>query len=162
MRVLTRFVALPMLALTLAMTAGTVRAENLMETVEASEKFGIWASAIETAGLSDLLAKEGPYTVFAPTDEAFGRLPKGSVEALLQPENRAQLVRLVEYHLAKGRFASDRLAGRVTRIESLLGDEIQIEGRYEEILVDSAEAVETDITSENGVIHAIDNVNLPQ
>lgn len=161
MRVKTRFVALPLLALTLALTAGAARAENLMETVESSGKFGIWASAVEAAGLSDELAKDGPYTVFAPTDEAFARLPEGSVEALLQPENRGQLVRLVAYHLAKGRFASDRLEGRVTRIESLQGDVIEIEGRYDEILVEAAEAVETDIPSSNGIIHAIDNVILP-
>lgn len=161
MRVKTRFVALALLALTLALTAGAARAENLMETVESSGKFGIWASAVEAAGLSDELAKDGPYTVFAPTDEAFGRLPEGSIEALLEPENHEQLVRLVAYHLAKGRFESGRFEGRITRIESLQGDVIEIEGRYDEILVDAAEAVETDIPSSNGIIHAIDNVILP-
>lgn len=162
MRVKTRFVAVPLLALTLALTAGAARAENLMETVESSGKFAIWASAIEAAGLSDQLASDGPYTVFAPTDEAFGRLPAGSVEALLEPENHDQLVRLVAYHLAKGRFESGGFAGRVTHIESLQGDVIEVEGRYDEILVDAAEAVETDIPSSNGVIHAIDNVILPK
>ncbi|TQV77741.1 fasciclin domain-containing protein [Denitrobaculum tricleocarpae] len=162
MRVTARFVAVPMLALTLALTAGAARAENLMETVESSAQFGIWASAVEAAGLSDQLAEDGPYTVFAPTNEAFARLPAGSVEALLKPENHEQLVRLVAYHLAKGRFASERLEGRMTQIESLQGDVIEIEGRYDELLVDAAEAVETDIPSSNGVIHAIDNVILPE
>lgn len=161
MRVRTRFFAMLSLALTLALPTGAARAENLMEAAEAAGKFDIWVSAIEAAGLTERLTEDGPYTVFAPTDEAFERLPDGSVEALLQPENRSQLVRLVEYHLAKGRFESDRLAGRVTHIESLQGGEIQIEGRYNELLVDAAEAVETDIESENGVIHAIDNVILP-
>ena len=161
MRVTTRLVALPMLALTLALTAGAARAENIMETVEVSSQFEIWATAVEAAGLSDQLAKDGPYTVFAPTDEAFERLPEGSVEALLQPENHDQLVRLVAYHMAEGRFASDRLEGRVTRIESLQGAVIEIEGRYDELLIDAAEAVQTDIPSSNGVIHAIDNVILP-
>lgn len=161
MRVRTRLFALLSLALTLALPAGAARAENLMEAAEASGKFDIWVSAMEAAGLSERLTKDGPFTVFAPTDEAFERLPDGSVEALLQPENRTQLVRLMEYHLAKGRFDSDRLTGRVTHLESLQGAEIQIEGRYDELLVDAAEAVETDIKSENGVIHAIDNVILP-
>ncbi|WP_282607253.1 fasciclin domain-containing protein [Pelagibius sp. Alg239-R121] len=161
MRVKTRFVALVSLALTLAVMGGAARAENLMETAESAGKFDIWVSAIEAAGLKERLTEEGPYTVFAPTDEAFSRLPEGSVDALLQPENRTQLVRLVEYHLAKGRFQSGSLEGRVTHIESLQGDEIQIEGRYNELLIDSAEAVETDIESSNGVIHAIDNVILP-
>ena len=161
MRVKTRFVAMLSLALTLALPAGAARAENLIETAESSGKFDIWVSAIEAAGLTETLTEDGPYTVFAPTDEAFSRLPDGAVEALLQPENRTQLVRLVEYHLAKGRFEADRLEGRVTRIESLQGEAIQIEGRYDELLVDAAEAVETDIESENGVIHAIDNVILP-
>jgi uncharacterized surface protein with fasciclin (FAS1) repeats len=166
MQVKTRFVAMLSLALTLALmpavTGSAARADTILETFETKGSFNVWVSAIVAAGLSESLSRDGPYTVFAPTDEAFSRLPKGSVEALLRPENRAQLLRLVKYHLVRGRFEANRLDGRLTRIETLQGDEIYVEGRLEALLVDAAEAVETDIESSNGVIHAIDAVILPQ
>ncbi len=117
-------------------------------------------AALQAAGLVDVLAGDGPYTVFAPTNEAFAALPPGTVEDLLKSENKAQLVAVLTYHVVPGTgYAAD-----VTRLDSattVQGDSIAIAATMGQVKIDNATLVATDIEASNGVIHVIDTVILP-
>lgn len=140
----------------------TVRAQgkDIVDVAVAAGSFKTLARALEAAGLVQTLKGTGPFTVFAPTDEAFAKLPKGTLEDLLKPENKARLTRILTYHVVPGRV----LAADVVNLKSakaVSGDEIKIAVTAGTVTVDRAKVVKTDIAASNGVIHVIDSVILP-
>ncbi|MEM1353258.1 MAG: fasciclin domain-containing protein [Planctomycetota bacterium] len=135
--------------------------KDIIETAIEAGSFETLAAAITAAGLIETLQGEGPFTVFAPTDEAFAALPEGTVETLLQPENKDTLIAVLTYHVVPGRvYAVDALAaGEATTVQ---GSDVTITVKDGKAYVDDAEIVATDIDSTNGVIHVINKVILPK
>ena len=128
---------------------------DLVDTAVAAGQFTTLAAALEAAGLVDTLKGPGPFTVFAPTDAAFAALPAGTVENLLKPENREQLVAVLTYHVVPGRFP----AARVSSLDSattVQGGKVAIRASGGEVTVDGAKVTSADVNASNGVIHVID------
>ncbi len=134
---------------------------NIVETAQAAGQFNTLLAAAKAAGLADALAEGGPFTVFAPTDAAFKKLPAGTVETLLKPENKEKLAAILKYHVVPGRMGSGKVV-RAGRADSLLGPTILFSAEKGKVLADGARIVQTDIGASNGVIHVIDAVILPQ
>jgi uncharacterized surface protein with fasciclin (FAS1) repeats len=118
-------------------------------------------AAVEAAGLVDTLKGEGPFTVFAPTDEAFAKLPEGTVESLLMEENRDQLVAVLTYHVVPGRVMAADAAGNTVELASVQGQSVTVDGSGYGVTVEGANVTRADIMASNGVIHIIDAVILP-
>jgi transforming growth factor-beta-induced protein len=134
--------------------------KTIPETASAAGSFGTLLAAVGAAGLADTLGSEGPFTVFAPTDEAFGALPVGTIETLLKPENKQQLVDVLTYHVVAGRvYSPDALAAK--NAETLQGTTIAIAPTESGASVNNAKLLITDLDASNGVIHVIDRVLLP-
>lgn len=135
--------------------------KNLVEQASSNDQFQTLTAAIEAAGLTEALSAEGPYTVFAPTDEAFAALPEGVLEQLLQPENRDTLVQLLKYHVVSGAVTSDKI--KSGDVETLAGESLAIQlGSDGTVTVNNAKVTQADLQASNGVIHVVDNVILPQ
>ncbi|MEM1422573.1 MAG: fasciclin domain-containing protein [Planctomycetota bacterium] len=134
--------------------------KTIPEVADSAQQFATLLAAVEAAGLSETLMGEGPFTVFAPTDEAFAALPSGTVESLLQPENRAKLQEILTYHVVSGRVFSDA-AVKLDSAKTVAGKEINIAFRNGSLFINRSEVVATDIQASNGVIHVIDAVLLP-
>ncbi len=143
--------------------SGPVKAsepKDIVDTAVAAGSFKTLAAALQAAGLVDTLKGKGPFTVFAPTDEAFAKLPPGTVENLLKPENREQLRRILTYHVVSGKvMASDVV--KLQSAKAVSGDTIRIRVSDGTVMVDNARVVTPDIAASNGVIHVIDSVILP-
>lgn len=133
---------------------------DIVDTAVAAGQFQTLAAALQAANLVDTLKGAGPFTVFAPTDEAFRALPQGTVERLLRPENRAELTRILTYHVVSGRVLSSDIAGRELAPSTVAGATLQIDAR-QGVSVNQARVVQADIAATNGVIHVIDRVLLP-
>ena len=134
--------------------------KDIVDTAIGAGSFKTLVAAVAAAGLVETLKGSGPFTVFAPTDEAFAKLPKGTVESLLLPENKEQLVAVLTYHVVSGKV----LASDVVKLKSaktVNGKEATIKVSDEGVMVDAAKVVTTDIEASNGVIHVIDSVILP-
>lgn len=133
--------------------------KDIVDTAIDAGSFGTLVAAVEAAGLVDTLKGDGPFTVFAPTDEAFAALPDGTVEDLLKPENKDQLVSILTYHVVPGKVMSTDLSNDM-KAETVQGGEVTImtEGG---VTVDDANIVTADIEASNGVIHVIDAVIMP-
>ena len=134
---------------------------NIVETAAAAGDFTTLVAAVEAAGLDEALAGEGPFTVFAPTDAAFARLPAGTVENLVKPENKDKLVAILKYHVVSGRVYSDQ-ALAAGKASTLQGGALEIAATKKGAKVGNAGLVKTDIDTTNGVIHVIDTVLLPE
>jgi uncharacterized surface protein with fasciclin (FAS1) repeats len=146
-----------------ASNAPAVRADtkDIVDTAVAAGSFKTLAKALAAADLVDTLKGPGPFTVFAPTDEAFAKLPAGTLDMLLEPENKAKLQRILTYHVVAGKvMASDVVKMHSARAVS--GDTITIATHDGGVTVDNAHVVKTDIAASNGVIHVIDAVILPK
>ena len=146
-----------------ASTAPAVAAEqkDIVDTAVAAGSFKTLAKALAAADLVDTLKGSGPFTVFAPTDEAFAKLPAGTLEMLLKPENKAKLQRILTYHVVAGKvMASDVV--KMHSATAVSGDTMTIVAREGGVTVDGANVVKTDIPASNGVIHVIDAVLLPK
>jgi uncharacterized surface protein with fasciclin (FAS1) repeats len=131
-----------------------------VDTAVANGNFTTLAAALEAGGLIDTLKADGPYTVFAPTDEAFAKLPEGTVEMLLLPENKDQLVAILTYHVVPGKVS----AAEVVKLDSAPtanGSDLAISVRDDSVFVNDSRVVMTDIYASNGVIHVVDTVILP-
>lgn len=124
-------------------------------------QFKTLLTAAKAAGLAEVLGSEGPYTIFAPTDDAFAKLPDGTVESLLEPENKPKLAGILKYHIVSGRLYSDA-ALAAKQVETLQGEALAIEVAEGTAMVNDARLVSTDIDASNGVIHVIDSVLLPR
>lgn len=135
--------------------------ENILTIAGKAGSFKTLAAAIKAAGLIDALNGEGPFTVFAPTDEAFANLPDGTVENLLKPENREALQGILKYHVVSGRVYSDQLLGEGA-LKTLNGQAVRAALENGQARVNAAALIATDIEASNGVIHVIDQVLLPQ
>jgi uncharacterized surface protein with fasciclin (FAS1) repeats len=138
----------------------TVTTKNLIDTAAANGSFKTFGKAIECAGLSDTLRGAGPYTIFAPTDAAFDKLPAGKLEELFKPENKKELVSLLNYHVMNGRkHVAD--IGKWENAKTLGGQSAPVKLTDNNVRIDGALVTSADIDSTNGVIHGIDKVNMP-
>lgn len=135
--------------------------KDIVDTAVAAGSFNTLAAALQAADLVDALKGEGPFTVFAPTDEAFAKLPAGTVETLLKPENKAQLQAVLLYHVVPGKAVAKDVVGKPAWA-TLNGQQINIATKGESPMVDNAKIVSTDVMASNGVIHVIDTVILPE
>jgi len=135
--------------------------ENIVEVAYEAGAFGTLIAAAKAAGLADTLANGGDFTVFAPTDAAFAKLPAGTLESLLKPQNREQLAAILTYHIVEGRVYSGA-ALKVRRAETLQGGMVDIRIKHGAAMVNDAKLITTDIDASNGVIHVIDTVLLPE
>jgi uncharacterized surface protein with fasciclin (FAS1) repeats len=144
-------------------SGAVVRAEtrDVVETAVAAGSFKTLAKALDAAGLVTTLKGSGPFTVFAPTDEAFAKLPAGTLETLLKPENKEKLQRILTYHVVSGKvMASDVV--KLQSAKAVSGDTITVKVRNDVVHVDNATVTKADVTASNGVIHVIDAVILPK
>ncbi len=132
---------------------------DIVDTAVAAGSFKTLAAALQAAGLVDALKGKGPFTVFAPTDEAFAKLPKGTLETLLKPENKEKLATILKYHVIAGNVLAKDV--KTMSAETLAGQRIDIVAGKDGVTVDKAKVVKTDVTASNGVIHVIDTVILP-
>ncbi|MEI8106654.1 MAG: fasciclin domain-containing protein [Verrucomicrobiota bacterium] len=122
--------------------------------------FSTLVAAVKAAGLAETLSGAGPFTIFAPTNAAFAKLPAGTVETLLKPENKAKLASILTYHVVAGKvLAADVKSGMVKTVQ---GGEITIVANADGVTVNGAKVLKTDIVGSNGVIHVIDTVILPK
>lgn len=133
---------------------------DIVDTAVAAGKFKTLAAALDAAGLVDTLKGEGPFTVFAPTDDAFAALPAGTVDNLLKPENKDQLVAILTYHVVPGRYPAAR-AATLDEAPTVNGAAIDISSNGGAVMVDGAKVVGADVMASNGVIHVIDKVLMP-
>jgi uncharacterized surface protein with fasciclin (FAS1) repeats len=133
---------------------------DIVDTAVSAGQFNTLAAALEAAGLVDTLKSEGPFTVFAPTDDAFAKLPEGTVETLLKPENRDQLVSILTYHVVPGKvMASDVV--KISEATTVNGSDIAIKVMDGSVHINDATVIAADVDASNGVIHVIDTVILP-
>jgi transforming growth factor-beta-induced protein len=136
-------------------------AGDIVDTAVGAGSFNTLVAAVKAAGLVETLKGPGPFTVFAPTDEAFAKLPAGTVQDLLKPENREKLAAILTYHVVPGKvMAADVI--RLTKAKTVQGQEVKIKTGSGGVMVDNAKVVRTDIETSNGVIHVIDTVILPK
>lgn len=152
------------MAFSLAMTSVTARAaDDIVDTAVKAGSFKTLVAAVKAAGLVDTLKSKGPFTVFAPTDEAFAKLPKGTVETLLKPENKAKLASILTYHVVAGKYDAARITKSKSKqfgLKSVQGLNIAVDLR-KGVKVSGASVVKTDIATSNGIIHVIDKVIMP-
>lgn len=134
---------------------------DIVDTAVSAGSFSTLVAAVQAAGLVDTLKGEGPFTVFAPTDEAFAKLPEGTVEMLLKPENKGKLVAVLTYHVVPGKVMSADLAGKKLGAKTVEGSDVDIDATTGDVKVDGATVVKADIATSNGVIHVIDQVIMP-
>jgi uncharacterized surface protein with fasciclin (FAS1) repeats len=147
------------------MTAVPASAANIVETAAGAGTFNTLLAAAKAAGLADALATTDNLTVFAPTDEAFAALPAGTVENLLKPENKDQLVAILSYHVVPAKISAGDIKDGMTEVKTLkdTGDTmIDVEKTADGVTVDGAKVISADIMADNGVIHVIDKVILPK
>ena len=144
-----------------AIIGGVNSAElDIVDTAVSAGDFQTLAAALEAAGLIETLKGDGPFTVFAPTDEAFSKLPEGTVESLLQPENLDQLVAVLTYHVVPGAVTAEQVV-TLDQAATVNGQTVDI-SVGDSVMVDEANVIATDIMATNGVIHVIDSVILPK
>jgi transforming growth factor-beta-induced protein len=151
-QILTLFVAL-------GVATSATQAGDIVDTAVENGSFKTLVTAVKAAGLVDTLKGDGPFTVFAPTDEAFAKLPEGTVEKLLQPENKKQLVAILTYHVVPGKVTAKQVVG-LSGATTVNGQRIDI-STEQGVKVDGANVVATDVQCSNGIIHVIDSVILP-
>ncbi len=135
--------------------------KDIVATAVAADDFKTLVAAVQAAGLVETLQGEGPFTVFAPTDEAFNKLPEGTVESLLRPENKEQLVAVLTYHVVPGRVMAADVV-KLSEARTVQGSSVRIRVEEGKVRIDDATVTATDIVCFNGVIHVIDSVILPQ
>lgn len=150
-------------AFALAGIRPTETPKDIVDTAVASKQFPTLVAAVQAAGLVDALKGDGPFTVFAPTEAAFKRLPKGTLESLLKPENKEKLVKILTYHVIPGKVEAADVLGlkNGTQVKTLQGQNVQVFNKGG-VRINNAKVVKTDIAASNGVIHVIDTVLLPK
>jgi transforming growth factor-beta-induced protein len=134
--------------------------QNIVQVAAGAKTFNTLLTAATKAGLAEALQSDGPFTVFAPTDEAFAKLPAGTLENLLKPENKEQLAKIVKYHVLSGRVYSPA-AMKANDAGTLAGQDVRFSRKNDALYIDNARILATDIDAANGVIHVIDAVILP-
>ena len=151
-----------MAALVLSM-GSTVRAQgkDIVDTAVGAGQFKTLAAALQAAGLVETLKGKGPFTVFAPTDAAFAKLPAGTVEMLLKPENKAKLTAILTYHVVAGKVMAADVV-KVTSAKTVQGESVAVKVTGGKVMINNAHVVTADIAASNGVIHVIDTVLMPK
>ncbi|MBO6549689.1 MAG: fasciclin domain-containing protein [Rhizobiales bacterium] len=158
-----KFIIAIAFATSLGLTS-TANAANIVETAQKAGTFNTLLTAAKAAGLAGALSDGKNLTVFAPTDEAFAALPAGTVENLLKPENKAQLVAVLKYHVLPRKLMSNQLPGRTIHVKTIKagGDKmLSVKKSSSGVTIDKANVVSADISASNGIIHVIDKVLLP-
>jgi uncharacterized surface protein with fasciclin (FAS1) repeats len=141
-------------------SAASAMSKDIVDTAAGAGQFKTLVAAVEAAGLVDTLKGDGPFTVFAPTDEAFAKLPDGTVDDLLKPENKDKLIAILTYHVVPGKIMSGDISGKSTEVKTVQGDMLSVDATNG-VKVDEAKVVKADIDASNGVIHVIDTVVMP-
>ena len=136
------------------------KAQDIVAVASGAGSFNTLVAAVKAAGLVETLQGTGPFTVFAPTDEAFAKLPKGTVEDLLKPENKAKLAAILTYYVVAGKVMAADV--KTMKVKTVNGQELDIKVASGAVTVDNAKVVKTDVVASNGVIHVIDTVLLPK
>ena len=154
---LTSVAALSMLAM-----ATPAAAADIVDTATSNGSFTTLVAAVKAAGLVNTLKGPGPFTVFAPTDAAFKKLPAGTVENLLKPENKAQLTKVLTYHVVPGKVMASDVQGKKTTAKTVEGSAVAIDASGGAVKVDNATVSKADVNASNGVIHVIDTVIMPK
>ena len=134
--------------------------KDIVDIAVSKDEFSTLVGAIQAAGLVGTLKSDGPFTVFAPTNSAFSKLPASTVNQLLKPANKDQLVSILSYHVVPGAITSGQLAGRRRSVQTLQGSSVRIDGTNG-VGVDGANVLVADVVASNGIIHVIDSVLLP-
>src|SRR6478672_8234346 len=146
------------IAAALTIATGLAQAADIVDTAKSAGSFNTLVTAVQAAGLVDTLKGPGPFTVFAPTDAAFAKIPKDKLDALLK--DKAALTKVLTYHVVPGKvMSSDVKAGKVKTVE---GSPITVSMNGSKVGIDNATVVKADVAADNGVIHAIDSVIMPQ
>ncbi|MBB95924.1 MAG: Nex18 symbiotically induced protein [Rhodobacteraceae bacterium] len=150
-------------ALVAGLSMGPAKAAemDIVDTAVSAGSFNTLVAAVQAAGLAETLKGDGPFTVFAPTDEAFAALPAGTVENLLKPENRDQLVQILTYHVVPAKVMSGDIAGKKAKVLTVEGDRLSVNARNG-VRVDNGKVVTADVEASNWVIHVIDTVLIPE
>ncbi len=144
----------------LAASAFAASAANIVETAKGAGQFNTLLAAAKAAGLAPTLSGKGPFTVFAPTDAAFAKLPKGTVQTLLKPENKRKLAALLKYHVVAGEIeAADIKPGR-SHVKTVNGKSVTVR-KYGGVSINGVKVVAADVKASNGVIHVINRVLMP-
>ena len=160
-RIFAAIVAVTLLAPLATETRLRAQQQDIVDTAVAAGSFNTLAKALQAAGLVDTLKGKGPFTVFAPTDAAFAKLPAGTLDDLLKPENKQKLTEILTYHVVSGKVA----AADVTQLKTaktVNGKSVRISTVGGSVMVDDAKVVKADVMASNGVIHVIDSVILPK
>jgi len=140
--------------------SASAQGKDIVETAVAAGQFTTLAAALKAAGLVDTLKGAGPFTVFAPTDAAFAKLPKGTVEELLKPENKAKLTAILTYHVVPGAVKAEQVT-KLDEAKTVNGAMVKVSTDHGKVMINNANVVKADIPASNGVIHVIDTVILP-
>ena len=133
---------------------------DIVDTAVSAGNFKTLTAALTAAGLVDTLKSDGPFTVFAPTDEAFAKLPKGTVETLLKPENKKKLQAILKYHVVAKKVDAAHVV-KLSNAKTVLGQYVDIAAKDNHVMIDGAKVLKTDIDTSNGIIHVIDSVLIP-
>lgn len=147
-------------AMSLTVVALPAKAKDIVDTAVSAGQFKTLVAAVKAAGLVDTLKSKGPFTVFAPTDAAFAKLPAGTVESLLKPENKSKLAAILTYHVVPGKVMSGDIAGKKLSVATVQGGKVNVNAMTG-VMINDAKVVSADIGTSNGVIHVIDKVMLP-
>ena len=134
-------------------------ASDIVETAKSTGTFKTLVAALDAADKTSMLKEDGPYTVFAPTDEAFAKLPKGTVETLLKPENKQKLGALLAYHVMEGKVMAADV--KTMKAPTANGADLDVKVNNGKVMINDAKVVKADVKASNGVIHVIDSVILP-
>ena len=156
---ITKFLVLAILALAVSTTASATE-KNIVDTAVAAGSFNTLVKAVQAADLTATLEGPGPFTVFAPTDQAFAKLPAGTLESLLKPENKDKLRAILTYHVVAGEVNAAEVV-KLTSVKTVEGANLKIAANNGSVMVDNAKVVKADIRTSNGIIHVIDAVMLP-
>jgi uncharacterized surface protein with fasciclin (FAS1) repeats len=135
--------------------------KTIVEVAAANKDFSTLVAAVKAADLVETLSGKGPFTVFAPTNAAFDKLPDGTLEDLVKPENKKKLVGILTYHVVAGKVKAKDVV-KLTEAETVQGSKVEIKVKDGTVMIDNAKVVKTDISCKNGVIHVIDAVILPK
>jgi uncharacterized surface protein with fasciclin (FAS1) repeats len=153
-------VMLAVAGLAVGSTWSRATSQDIVDTAVGAGEFKTLAAALTAAGLVDTLKGDGPFTVFAPTDAAFARLPAGTVESLLKPENKEKLTAILTYHVVPGAVKAEQVT-RLDEARTVNGAMVKVSTGGGKVMINDANVVKADIPASNGVIHVIDKVILP-
>ena len=153
-------VVLAVVGLAIGSTFARATNQDIVDTAVGAGQFKTLAAALQAAGLVDTLKGPGPFTVFAPTDAAFAKLPAGTVESLLKPENKAKLTAILTYHVVPGAVKAEQVT-KLDEAKTVNGAMVKVSTDHGKVMINNANVVKADIPASNGVIHVIDTVILP-